>query len=1459
MKTSFSILKSLLCVAVPILSFTMGTRLLAGSMLNKEQFYQWYNATPPVWIYDLSGQSCSYDKTIPQIYLNKVDPSCTKLSSLDWSYFIDISDNCTPKSALIVTFKDSVAQNCNGIGIEIFRTWRVYDKAGNKASVVQDIFTNRVELNQIKYPGDVTAYCPAAQNTGTGYTGVPTYNGEPVDHYCGLTVEYKDFNSKVCGNSISIRRHWTVTDCCNLYATNYDQYINYNDTSKPTIVCPGPITYGTNVKQCYTHQIMPGISVADDCNPGSLTTVVIVDGKETKLPGQLVILGLGKHTFEYHVTDVCGNESICTVQVTVIDGQGPLLICMPIEVCLLTDSVKIGPNGLVSDYWDDCSGLSKVSLKIRKLVDLCGNPFDDLVFKDSVTICCEGVNKTILVEIEASDIYGNKSYCITEVHVTSKIPLKIKCLDSMKLSCGIPIPDLIPEITHCGDYTISTKIIFDSRNGTGVGTVIKRFIIKTANGMIDSCQTVFTIGLGTSAFGADDVTCPPGTVNVQGCSIPDLNGIPGITLKDTARPCAVVTVNLKIDTFNNLGTPCIRIKRTWTINDLLQPALNIVCVQNIDIIDTTKPILYGVHDTTVFASITCDKIVDLPPLRIQDCDTNVVVTNSLNGQGKDIGPVVFPKGMTFIKFKAVDKCGNRDSLTIKVNVIDTSGFRIFCQNDTIVDCGVTFVPRAAVISASCTQVASNILKSDTLRNKCSITKINFKRIITDTSGRKDSCTFMVTFRPADTLFCNQITWPHDTILANCNNSTHPDSLKLKPSFNYIQGACSMVVTSYRDSTSGGNGMCSSILRIWTVKDTCPIPPVVCTYIQTIQVIDNTAPVLKVPKDSCIYLLANGLCDTLLTYLGNATAMDCDPNVVIKNVIIGKTDTAGASLIRRYGLGMTSVLVIAKDACGNIARDTVVITIKDTIKPSPTCKKSNNYLNDQGMVTIHARQFDGGSIDNCTQSSQLRFSWTKDVNDTFLVVNCNTLRIIHAGGDILLDSVKVFPFERNFNLYVTDASGNQDTCVGNRFLAFFDTLNICGKNAIRNTAMINGKVTMTNLKSIPNVIMSAIGDNQYQKMTNNNGAYEFDKINPGIYKLFPYKNDDSNLGVSTADLIAIQRHVLGLELFTQTSQYVAADINKDAAVSTIDLLELRKLILGIYSQFPQNTSWRFFDQSLMARIHDRLAVTEFENPFIEAVEKESSEQDFTGIKIGDVNGSANPSFNSLASRNRENISLILPDLKVSKGQLIEVPVSLDISLLAGIQASLTFDQMSIVGIHELNSSFGHELSFNEALLDKGILNFSWIKAISDHRTDEQILAVIYLRPTLAGLLSTNAHIDYKRLSAEGYTSSQKTLDVNLTFSKGNLYAKQLDRMVLWQNVPNPFSNSTEIKFTIPETGRVDWTITDLTGRVIETWSRQITKGDHTIKLERDKFEMMGIYYYKMDYNGYSEIKKLILME
>ncbi|MEP7268926.1 MAG: T9SS type A sorting domain-containing protein [Saprospiraceae bacterium] len=1430
------------------------------SLLTSFAGYHYYSVAPKLLLE--SEGSCVYDKLAPSISPIGGGPvSCAELATLPWSTFISISDNCTPTPYLVVSYKDSTNQNCNGRDIQTIRSWKVTDRAGNSGYLNQLISTERVSIKSVVFPANVDWYCPSSKSLDPSETGWPMYNGKSINHYCGITIDYKDYTTKICGTSSNIRRHWSITDCCTLYAINYDQDIYVHDTTKPIITCPAPFRFPTNVKECYSHQFIPAILAMDECNPLDLSISVKVDGGKSYGVGQKVILGLGFHTFEYTVTDACGNASKCTTTAEVYDGQPPLLICNPIDVVLTTDSTQVCAKQFVSEYWDDCSGLSNVTLKIRKLEDNCGDPFDDLVFKDCVTICCSGSNNLVLVEIQATDKNGNSITCITEVNIKSKQPIQIQCQDTIRLSCGIPIPSTPTSVNFCGDYTVIFKTIFDDRNAAGIGTIIRRYIVTTFDGRKDSCQTVIIIGLGTSAFGPDDVTCPASEVNLIGCTIPDLNSIPGIGLKDTAKPCALVTVSLQIDTFTDLGTPCLRVRRTWTIKDALQPLINVICVQNINIIDTVRPILSGVRDTTVYAGVSCSAIVDLPPLIATDCDPNVIITNSLNGQGADIGPLSFPKGMTMIKYRAVDKCGNKDSLTIKITVLDTVGFHILCQSDSIVNCGVNFVPGAATIIASCTQVATNVLKSDTIRNKCSITKINFKRIVTDTAGRTDSCTFMVTFRAADTLFCDQISWPKDTILTNCNKSINPDSLNLKPIYTYIQGACSRAITTYRDSVVASNGPsgCTNVTkRIWTVSDTCSIPANVCSYIQTISVIDNSAPLLKVPMDTCVYLKYKNLCDTLLSFLGSATAMDCDPAVSIKNVIIGSTDTAGASLIRRYPLGISLVLVIAKDACGNTAKDTVIIQVKDTVKPVAACKKSNNYLNDQSKVTILAKQFDGGSTDNCTAPAQLRFSWTKNVNDTLLEVNCNVLKLLRASGDTIIDSVRVFPFERNFILWVTDASGNQDTCKGNRFLAFFDTLNLCGKAAIR-TAAIQGQVTMINGKNIPNVILSAIGEEQVQNKTDYKGNFILKNLKPGIYKIFPYKNDDPTLGVSTSDLIAIQKHILGITPLESMDQFVAADVNNDGDISSIDLIELRKLILGIYDQFPENTSWKFFDQSLMARTDDHFALKDFQNPFVEAIEAKVIEQDFTGVKIGDVNGSASPNLLLLESRSRNELKLKLPDIWSDYNQLMELPVRVNTDGLEGLQGILQFSDVEILGLKETSSSLVSRNFINESLFAKGIVRFSWNTLNQTSLSGEQLLFTLYIKPRFKGLISDHINIISTTFKSEGYTSNQEIINLSLNFEKNITQAKELDKLILLQNAPNPFSQSTLVKFTLPTSGRVNWTVTDMTGKLVDRWSKEMAVGNHQYKVDKNILGAPGIYYYRIEFNGYNEVKKLILID
>ena len=58
-----------------------------------------------------------------------------------------------------------------------------------------------------------------------------------------------------------------------------------------------------------------------------------------------------------------------------------------------------------------------------------------------------------------------------------------------------------------------------------------------------------------------------------------------------------------------------------------------------------------------------------------------------------------------------------------------------------------------------------------------------------------------------------------------------------------------------------------------------------------------------------------------------------------------------------------------------------------------------------------------------------------------------------------------------------------------------------------------------------------------------------------------------IGLSTIDLIDIRRHILGLKRFDESCRLEAADVNRDGLINGIDLVELRRLVLGIYTAWP----------------------------------------------------------------------------------------------------------------------------------------------------------------------------------------------------------------------------------------------------------------------------------------------------
>jgi hypothetical protein len=89
-----------------------------------------------------------------------------------------------------------------------------------------------------------------------------------------------------------------------------------------------------------------------------------------------------------------------------------------------------------------------------------------------------------------------------------------------------------------------------------------------------------------------------------------------------------------------------------------------------------------------------------------------------------------------------------------------------------------------------------------------------------------------------------------------------------------------------------------------------------------------------------------------------------------------------------------------------------------------------------------------------------------------------------------------------------------------------------------------------------------------------------------YTVTPTMELDPLNGVNTYDLILISRHILGLEPLNTAYKLIAADANKSGTVTTFDVVELRKLILGTYTELPNNSSWRFVDKTQVFVSPDR---------------------------------------------------------------------------------------------------------------------------------------------------------------------------------------------------------------------------------------------------------------------------------
>jgi len=83
--------------------------------------------------------------------------------------------------------------------------------------------------------------------------------------------------------------------------------------------------------------------------------------------------------------------------------------------------------------------------------------------------------------------------------------------------------------------------------------------------------------------------------------------------------------------------------------------------------------------------------------------------------------------------------------------------------------------------------------------------------------------------------------------------------------------------------------------------------------------------------------------------------------------------------------------------------------------------------------------------------------------------------------------------------------------------------------------------------------------------------------------------------------------------------------------------------------------------------------------------------------------------------------------------------------------------------------------------------------------------------------------------------------------------------LLQNYPNPFNPSTSISYALPKDGFVNLKMYDVLGREIKTLISEFKKANiYTVDFNASDLST-GVYYYKINVDGYSDVKKMMYIK
>ena len=124
------------------------------------------------------------------------------------------------------------------------------------------------------------------------------------------------------------------------------------------------------------------------------------------------------------------------------------------------------------------------------------------------------------------------------------------------------------------------------------------------------------------------------------------------------------------------------------------------------------------------------------------------------------------------------------------------------------------------------------------------------------------------------------------------------------------------------------------------------------------------------------------------------------------------------------------------------------------------------------------------------------------------------------------------------------------------------------------------------------------------------------------------------------MLKLQQLIEGVDQFDSPYQWIAADANNDHIIDSLDVLECRNRVLGIYTQFP--TSWRFVDKNYVFPTPNPLSAPYPESITVSTNNLPSTPLEFIGVKVCDLSCSDLVGFYDLEPENQHLIGIPEPN-------------------------------------------------------------------------------------------------------------------------------------------------------------------------------------------------------------------------